>query len=96
MVQVFEVGHYNPLMVSLFKTFQNLQARQILGCLDLAFLRQGLAILLPMSLLGLIGLSGCGQKGPLFIPVPPVTASAMNPSQPAVLQPAAAPASSAR
>jgi predicted small lipoprotein YifL len=89
-VKIFKVGHYNPVMVALFKIFQ------ILGRLHAAFLRHGLAVLLPAALLGLTGLSGCGQKGPLFIPVPPVAAAAAPPVMPAALPAAVAPASSAR
>ncbi|WP_420371989.1 lipoprotein [Polaromonas vacuolata] len=49
---------------------------QILGCQPSAPLRQGLVAL--ASLIGLCSLVGCGQTGPLFLPVlPPATATAI-------------------
>ena len=57
-VLVFMVGHYNPVMVF---------SLRILGRLHALRRRHGLAALV----IGAAVLAGCGQKGPLFLPVPP-------------------------
>ena len=78
MVLVFEVGHYHPFMVF---------SPQILGPLQTTTPTHGLAALVVASAL----MTGCGQKGPLFIATPPAApaAAAVNPA-PAVTAPAPA------
>jgi predicted small lipoprotein YifL len=61
---------------------------RILGALAAARIRHGFLA----AALGMVALTGCGQKGPLFLPVPPQAAMA---SVPAASAPAA-PASSVR
>ena len=64
-VEVFQVGHYNPIM------FASLQIHgQILGRRALPGRPQGLATIVVGALLTAF-LAGCGQKGPLFLPGPP-------------------------
>ena len=84
-VLIFKVRHYNPLMIF---------SVRILGRLQAVALRHGLAAVV----VGAAALAGCGQKGPLFLPVPPKVLPAplsASPAPPAVLTPAA-PASAAR
>ena len=61
-VLVLKVRHYNPVMVF---------SVQILGRLRAAGVRHGLVMSMLALLLGTAVLSGCGQKGPLFLAVPP-------------------------
>ncbi|HEX5286810.1 MAG TPA: lipoprotein [Polaromonas sp.] len=55
---------------------------QILGRLQAAVFRYGLAAVV----VGAAALAGCGQKGPLFLPVPPIAP----PATPTAAPPAAA------
>ncbi|MFC6282629.1 MULTISPECIES: LPS translocon maturation chaperone LptM [Polaromonas] len=64
---------------------------QILGRQPSASWRHGLAF----AVLGLSGLAGCGQKGPLFLPPPVKPVPAVSAPQPAVVAPAL-PASASR
>lgn len=59
--------------------------------------RHGFAAIVAGTLAGSAALSGCGQKGPLVLPVPPkalAAAAAANPAQ--LAEPAGVPASAAR
>ncbi|MGH8806126.1 MAG: LPS translocon maturation chaperone LptM [Polaromonas sp.] len=70
---------------------------QILGRLHAFVFRHGLAAVV----VGAAALAGCGQKGPLFLPVPPKVpaapaASTVNPGAPAAAVAPASTASAAR
>jgi len=92
-VQVFKLGHYNPIMFVLL-----LSQNRILGRRALAPRQHGLAAY-GLSALLLLSLTGCGQKGPLFLPsgqaVPVTVVPAPNTAAPVPQAPAAgkAPAS---
>jgi predicted small lipoprotein YifL len=92
-VQVFELGHYNPIMFALL-----LRHNQILGRRALATRPHGLAAY-GLSALLLLALTGCGQKGPLFLPpgqaVPAAVIPAPNTAAPILQAPAAVKAPSA-
>jgi len=59
-------------------------SHRILGRLALVFFGPGLVA----ALLGAAALAGCGQKGPLFLPVPPVLPASNPVAAPAVSVPA--------
>jgi len=68
-------------------------SHRILGRLARVISRHGLVALVA----GAATLSGCGQKGPLFLPVPPqAPALVMSPGLSQLPAPAIAPASAAR
>jgi predicted small lipoprotein YifL len=71
MVLIFKVGHYNPVMVS---------SVQILGVPRFSASLHGLARLAALAIVFML-ITGCGQKGPLFIATPPTApvATAVNP-----------------
>ncbi|WP_366915054.1 lipoprotein [Polaromonas sp.] len=82
MVQIFQVGHYNPIMFARFQI-----QRQILGRRQAASWAHGLSTV-AATLAIAMGLAACGQKGPLFLPPPPK-------ARPAGIAPVAAPAAAA-
>jgi predicted small lipoprotein YifL len=73
-VQILKVGHYNPLMVF---------NKKILGASSKSWCRRGSLSLMGMIFGASLMLTGCGQKGPLFL----VPADATSQKTQAVRQP---------